>query len=384
MTDGRRRAQHLVLAAACLAATLSGCALGPDLSPVAIQGQVDLTVPEPTPFTGRTFDADLLVTSAAPLPERVVDRVADQESVRRAAPLSVFTIAAAGRSVTVVAGDPTHLRAFSAPHVARRDDAWRGLAAGAAIVSDTAVPDSDISTVQLDPTGALPLAGVAAVTTLPVRTDLMVNESWARALRAPVGNAMLVSIVDGEDVATVLPAIERAVGATAQVVDLTGAGPGAAPRPALLTGGAVAEAVGSFTYVPQPDGTIQIDPDWVADRIVTTDVPILGRVTCHRVMVPQLAGAMAELVERGLADLIDVSQFGGCWVPRFIASDPTRGISLHSWGIAVDLNVSTNHRGTVGDMDPRIVEVMAAWGFAWGGLWSDPDPMHFELAALRN
>ena len=119
-------------------------------------------------------------------------------------------------------------------------------------------------------------------------------------------------------------------------------------------------------------------------RIVTTDVPILGRVTCHRVMVPQLAGAMAELVERGLADLIDVSQFGGCWVPRFIASDPTRGISLHSWGIAVDLNVSTNHRGTVGDMDPRIVEVMAAWGFAWGGLWSDPDPMHFELAALRN
>ena len=181
-----------------------------------------------------------------------------------------------------------------------------------------------------------------------------------------------------------LPAIERAVGATAQVVDLTGAGPGAAPRPALLTGGAVAEAVGSFTYVPQPDGTIQIDPDWVADRIVTTDVPILGRVTCHRVMVPQLAGAMAELVERGLADLIDVSQFGGCWVPRFIASDPTRGISLHSWGIAVDLNVSTNHRGTVGDMDPRIVEVMAAWGFAWGGLWSDPDPMHFELAALRN
>lgn len=375
--------RRLLVGLTCLAAALSGCALGPDPSPVAIHGQVDLTVPEPTPFTGRTFEADLLVMSPAPLPDRVVDRVAREPSVRRAAPLSVFTIAAPGRTVSVAAGDPRHLRSFSPPAVARQHAAWRGLANGAAIVSATSAPESgELSTVQLDPTGALPLAGVAAVATLPVRTDLLVNESWARALQAPVGNAVLVSISDASDVATALLAVERAVGPDAQVVDLTGTD--VTPRPALLTGGAVAEAVGSFSYVPQPDGTIRIDPGWVAERIVTTDVPVLGRVTCHRVMVPQLAGAMSELVDRGLAGLVDVSQFGGCWVPRFIAHDPSRGISLHSWGIAVDLNVSTNHRGTVGDMDPRIVEVMAAWGFAWGGTWSDPDPMHFELAALRS
>jgi hypothetical protein len=32
----------------------------------------------------------------------------------------------------------------------------------------------------------------------------------------------------------------------------------------------------------------------------------------------------------------------------------------------------------VGTQDPRLVEVMAEWGFIWGGDWAVPDPMHFE------
>jgi hypothetical protein len=33
-------------------------------------------------------------------------------------------------------------------------------------------------------------------------------------------------------------------------------------------------------------------------------------------------------------------------------------------------------------MDPRIVEIFDRWGFVWGGRWSTPDGMHFELGAL--
>lgn len=95
-----------------------------------------------------------------------------------------------------------------------------------------------------------------------------------------------------------------------------------------------------------------------------------------------MRGALQELVDTGLADLVQVEEYGGCWVPRFIGRDPTRPLSLHSWGIAVDLNLASNQLGTVGEMDPRVVGVMARWGFAWGGTWSTPDPMHFELAAL--
>lgn len=152
-----------------------------------------------------------------------------------------------------------------------------------------------------------------------------------------------------------------------------------APEPA---GGTVAEAVGTFSYRYFADGSVQPDPRWVAANITTETVPILGPVNGHRVMLPQLRGALQEVVDRGLADKINPEQYAGCYVPRFIASDPSKGLSLHTWGIAVDLNVPGNLRGTVGEMDRTVVAIFKKWGFAWGGDWNYTDPMHFELARL--
>ena len=151
---------------------------------------------------------------------------------------------------------------------------------------------------------------------------------------------------------------------------------------ARLVGGSVADAVGSFRYRWFRDGTVDPDPAWVGASIASADVPILGRVTCHRVMLPQLRAALQEVVDTGLASAIDAGDFGGCYSPRFIGRDPARGLSLHTWGIAVDLNVSGNQVGTAGTIDPRVVRIFESWGFAWGGRWSVPDPMHFELASL--
>jgi hypothetical protein len=150
----------------------------------------------------------------------------------------------------------------------------------------------------------------------------------------------------------------------------------------LATGGSLAEAVGTFSYRWFGDGTVQPDPDWVAANIRTESVPILGSVTGHRVLFPQLRGALDEVVARGLADEIHPEEFGGCYVPRFIARDPDKGLSLHTWGIAVDLNVPGNLRGVEGDIDREVVAIFKKWGFAWGGDWSYTDPMHFELAQI--
>jgi hypothetical protein len=113
---------------------------------------------------------------------------------------------------------------------------------------------------------------------------------------------------------------------------------------------------------------------------VTDDVPVLGRVTCHRTIVEMLAGAMHQLVEEGLAHLIDPAGYAGCWNPRYIQPTTGRpaGISRHAWGAAVDVNAATNQLGSAGNQDPRLVEVMSEWGFTWGGDWLVPDPMHFE------
>jgi hypothetical protein len=99
-------------------------------------------------------------------------------------------------------------------------------------------------------------------------------------------------------------------------------------------------------------------------------------------MVAQLRGALQEVADRGLAHLIDPGQYGGCWVPRHIDWNPSKALSMHSWGLAVDLNVSTNGLGQPPQMDPRVVEIFDRWGFVWGGRWTRPDGMHFELGAV--
>lgn len=57
-----------------------------------------------------------------------------------------------------------------------------------------------------------------------------------------------------------------------------------------------------------------------------------------------------------------------------------RKLSMHAFGGAIDLNASTNELGTIGDMDPTIVDIFTSHGWEWGGFWKRPDPMHFQFA----
>src|SRR5207245_6773718 len=61
---------------------------------------------------------------------------------------------------------------------------------------------------------------------------------------------------------------------------------------------------GEFAARPV-EGYLVIDPAWVHSHIVTTEVPILGKVTCNRAIIPQLRGALAQSEREGLAQLIN-------------------------------------------------------------------------------
>jgi hypothetical protein len=139
------------------------------------------------------------------------------------------------------------------------------------------------------------------------------------------------------------------------------------------------ELFGEFAGDPRPDGTIRADPAWVRTNIRRVRVPILGMTSCHRLLLPQLRAALQELVRRGLGDLLDPGDFGGCFYPRFANLNAQSGISHHSWGAAIDVNVSQNPVGSEPRLDRRVVDVFERWGFTWGGRWLLTDPMHFEF-----
>src|SRR5690606_35576405 len=93
---------------------------------------------------------------------------------------------------------------------------------------------------------------------------------------------------------------------------------------------------------------------------------------------------LEELEETGLADEIDSDDFqlaGGCYNPRLArGGDLNRGFALsrHAWGIAIDLNPSSNGFGSAAGLSEEFGQVLRGWGFSWGAAWRVPDPMHFE------
>lgn len=132
-------------------------------------------------------------------------------------------------------------------------------------------------------------------------------------------------------------------------------------------------------------GRIESDRDWVKRNLVDHDYPVIGRVRCHRAMVEPLDAVMSEIAAAGLQSLIDVAdtkRAGGCFSAREIRT-PTgssgRNLSRHAWAAAIDINPSQNGFGAKANMDARLVYVFRRHGFAWGGTWSIPDGMHFEL-----
>jgi hypothetical protein len=71
-----------------------------------------------------------------------------------------------------------------------------------------------------------------------------------------------------------------------------------------------------------------------------------------------------------------IATFDGTYVWR-----PKRDgqkISTHSWGIAIDLNASTNQLGEIGDMPLEIIKPFVDEDWEWGGNWERKDCMHFQ------
>src|SRR5205814_2733877 len=132
--------------------------------------------------------------------------------------------------------------------------------------------------------------GAFADTMLP-GVDAVVSNTVADALGVPGPSAMVLSSGSATSLAA---RVRPVIGTGGEVVVL---GSSAEERVAFMTGSEAAKRFGVLRYQLLPDRSVVPDPAWVRANIVRARVPILGMVTCHRLLIPQLFGALAE-VER--------------------------------------------------------------------------------------
>jgi hypothetical protein len=102
------------------------------------------------------------------------------------------------------------------------------------------------------------------------------------------------------------------------------------------------------------------------------------RIYCNRDMVAPLTQAFQNLISRG--HVSELKTWDGCFNIR-----KKRGLSsmsLHSWGIAVDVNAFENGLNQVPKLSAGFVKCFTDAVFDWGGTWKRKDGMHFQLSKI--
>jgi hypothetical protein len=152
----------------------------------------------------------------------------------------------------------------------------------------------------------------------------------------------------------------------------------------------------SFTRVANDsEGSVVLDPAWVAANLTTVFVPELaelalrgvpgapkdGKLTVNKLVEKDLLAFFSDLRKEKLLD--GVTSFGGGFAARLVRGSDDR-LSSHALGIALDLNTEENKLGKTpaaegarGSMQ-AIARVAKRRGFRWGGCFKNPDGMHLE------
>jgi hypothetical protein len=376
-------------AAAAAAMLVSGCGSDRTRPPdAAAHTPTPTATPAPAPPAARS----VAVVWSLERPQRALRRVRRHEAVEsatrvhRGVALLKESADADGRAVErvrpgyaipldVLFIDPDAY-ARTVPHEARA--AFPGVRPGRAVISRTSARLRGIGAGgRLRLLGGRRLRVTAVVDDELVRSSEVVIARSDRRVRRGDGTSVLAVLRPGASVDpdTFARRTERGSGARVlpggPLADRGSAGPA---RPAELKARFGEPAVG----LPYGDDWVRLDPAFLRRYIVTRSVPVLGSVTCHRALIRPLRAALSELRRRGLARLVNPADYAGCYAPRRIR--PGGSLSLHAWGLAVDLNASANPYGGRSGQDPRLVRIMLAHGFSWGGHWPTiRDPMHFEF-----
>jgi hypothetical protein len=102
------------------------------------------------------------------------------------------------------------------------------------------------------------------------------------------------------------------------------------------------------------------------------------RLYCNKDLIIPLSKALKALIDTG--HVRELKTFDGCFNIR--KKRQLTSMSLHSWGIAIDVNAFENGLNKTPKLSAGFVKCFTDNGFNWGGNWKRLDGMHFELAQI--
>jgi hypothetical protein len=124
---------------------------------------------------------------------------------------------------------------------------------------------------------------------------------------------------------------------------------------------------------------------WDIPLYINTHIPALpNKIFCNKDMVRPLTMVLNELISIGYYR--EIKTYDGCYNVRYIRGS-RKALSIHSWGLAIDLNAAHNplglsktaarNKGLVPFSD-AFDEVWRDHGFTAGIDFARMDGMHFE------
>jgi hypothetical protein len=129
-------------------------------------------------------------------------------------------------------------------------------------------------------------------------------------------------------------------------------------------------------------------PDFERKHMVLWDVPtdinisiptIPNKIYCNKQIVKPLEEAFRNLMNYGLHK--ELKTWDGCFNIRKMRGANNQ--SIHSWGLAIDVNAAWNGLGKEPTLSPAFVKCFTDAGFDWGGIWERKDGMHFQISAIQ-
>tara|TARA_R110000868_G_scaffold94523_5_gene260749 strand:+ start:722 stop:1138 length:417 start_codon:yes stop_codon:yes gene_type:complete len=102
------------------------------------------------------------------------------------------------------------------------------------------------------------------------------------------------------------------------------------------------------------------------------------RLYCNKDLVLPLTKAFKNLIATG--NVKELKTWDGCFNIRKMRG--LKSMSLHSWGVAIDVNAAWNGLNKTPVLSAGFVKCFTDAGFDWGGTWQRKDGMHFQLRQI--